>query len=220
MEWKEILRHVDLTLLAQDATWGEIQEVCDDAVRYQTAAVCIPPSYVKRVKNYLDACGADVAVCTVIGFPNGYSTTETKVYEAKNAILNGANEIDTMMDIGWMKDGKIEELNKEMRALRDVCGNRILKVIAETCFLTEEEKINLCGLVTRNHIDFIKTSTGFGPAGAKFEDVVLFKEHLGPGVKIKAAGGISSFKDAERFLQLGASRLGTGRMAGIAEQPV
>ncbi len=218
MELEEILGHIDHTLLAQDATWQQIREVCDDAVKYNTASVCIPPSYVKQVREYLNEQESDVAVCTVIGFPHGYSTTETKVFEAKDAILKGANEIDMVINIGWVKDRRYEAVFREIHAIKSACGSRILKVIIETCLLTEEEKIRLCEIVTKAGADFIKTSTGFGKSGATFEDVSLFAEHIGGGVRIKAAGGISSIEDAERFLELGASRLGTSRIVKIAKQ--
>ncbi len=218
MELEEILGHIDHTLLAQDATWQQIREVCDDAVKYNTASVCIPPSYVKQVREYLNEQESDVAVCTVIGFPHGYSTTETKVFETKDAILKGANEIDMVINIGWVKDRRYEAVFREIHAIKSACGSRILKVIIETCLLTEEEKIRLCEIVTKAGADFIKTSTGFGKSGATFEDVSLFAEHIGGGVRIKAAGGISSIEDAERFLELGASRLGTSRIVKIAKQ--
>ncbi len=218
MDLNEILSHVDHTLLAQDATWEEIQGVCNEAVKYHTATVCIPPCYVKNVRNYLDTMETDVAICTVIGFPNGYSTTVTKAFETKNAILNGANEIDAVVNIGWLKDKKFEEVYKEIWALRNACGSRPLKVIAETCYLNREEKIELCKIVTRANVNYIKTSTGFGRAGATFEDVSLFAEHVGPNVKIKAAGGISSLEEAQRYLELGASRIGTSQIVKIAKE--
>ncbi len=216
MELEEILHHVDHTLLKQDATWEQIRELCDDAVRYETASVCIPPSYVKQAGEYL--ADAPVAVCTVIGFPNGYNTTAVKVFETKDAVENGADEIDMVINIGWVKDKKYEDLLQEIRAVKEACGGRTLKVIIETCLLTDEEKIRLCEIVTEAGADFIKTSTGFSTGGATFEDVKLFAEHVGDGVQIKAAGGISSLEDAEQFLSLGASRLGTSRIVKIAKQ--
>ncbi|MEF2806133.1 MAG: deoxyribose-phosphate aldolase [Massilistercora timonensis] len=212
MTHKEILATVDHTLLAQTATWEEIKVICDDGAKYRTASVCIPPCYVKQAKEYT---GGTVKVCTVIGFPNGNSTTETKVFETKNAIENGADEIDMVINIGALKDKNYDLVRSEISAVKEVCGQRVLKVIIETCLLTEEEKIKMCQLVTEAGADFIKTSTGFSKAGATFEDVALFAKHVGPDVKIKAAGGISSFADAEEFLRLGASRLGTSRLVKI-----
>ena len=212
MTHKEILATVDHTLLAQTATWEEIKVICDDGTKYHTASVCIPPCYVKQAKEYT---GGTVKVCTVIGFPNGNSTTETKVFETKNAIENGADEIDMVINIGALKDKNYDLVRSEIFAVKEVCGQRVLKVIIETCLLTEEEKIKMCQLVTEAGADFIKTSTGFSKAGATFEDVALFAKHVGPDVKIKAAGGISSFADAEEFLRLGASRLGTSRLVKI-----
>ncbi|MVB09911.1 Deoxyribose-phosphate aldolase [Caprobacter fermentans] len=209
MDLQKILSAVDHTLLTQTATWDEIRVICDDAVKYRTASVCIPASYVKRAKEYL---GDKMAVCTVIGFPNGYSTSAVKAFEAKNAIQNGADEIDMVINIGWIKDGLYEQELDEIRKLKEVCGERILKVIVETCLLTREEKIRMCEIVTESGADFIKTSTGFSTAGATFEDVALFRGHVGPNVRIKAAGGIKTLDDAERFLSLGASRLGTSRI--------
>ena len=212
MTHKEILATVDHTLLAQTATWEEIKVICDDGAKYRTASVCIPPCYVKQAKEYT---GDTVKVCTVIGFPNGNSTTETKVFETKNAIENGADEIDMVINIGALKDKNYDLVRSEISAVKEVCGQRVSKVIIETCLLTEEEKIKMCQLVTEAGADFIKTSTGFSKAGATFEDVALFARHVGPDVKIKAAGGISSFADAEEFLRLGASRLGTSRLVKI-----
>lgn len=212
MTHKEILATVDHTLLAQTATWEEIKVICDDGAKYRTASVCIPPCYVKQAKEYI---GGAVKVCTVIGFPNGNSTTESKVFETKNAIENGADEIDMVINIGALKDKNYDLVRSEISAVKEVCGQRVLKVIIETCLLTEEEKIKMCQLVTEAGADFIKTSTGFSKAGATFEDVALFAKHVGPDVKIKAAGGISSFADAEEFLRLGASRLGTSRLVKI-----
>ena len=209
MELKQILSAVDHTLLTQTATWEEIKGICDDAVKYATASVCIPAAYVERAKKYL---GNKMAVCTVIGFPNGYSTTAVKAFEAKNAIENGADEIDMVINIGWVKDGLYDKQLEEIRKIKEICGNHILKVIVETCLLTREEKIRMCEIVTESGADFIKTSTGFSTAGATFDDVALFAEHIGPKVRIKAAGGIKTLDDAERFLSLGASRLGTSRI--------
>lgn len=214
MDRKEIFSRVDHTLLTQTATWSEIKQICDDAIAYQTASVCIPPSYVKRAKEYV---GDKMEVCTVIGFPNGYNTTEVKVFEAKNAIENGASEIDMVINIGDLKDKNYDAILNEIKALKEACGNNILKVIIETCLLTEEEKIKMCELVTEAGADFIKTSTGFSTAGATFDDIKLFSEHIGKDVKMKAAGGISSFADAEQFVSLGASRLGTSRIVKLAK---
>ncbi|HIX48645.1 MAG TPA: deoxyribose-phosphate aldolase [Candidatus Mediterraneibacter caccavium] len=211
----EILRHVDHTLLSQTATWEEIRKLCDEAIEYQTASVCIPPSYVQRAKEYV---GSRMAVCTVIGFPNGYHTTAVKAAETADAVKNGADEVDMVIDLGWVKDGLYDLAEEEIRAVKKAADGRILKVIIETCFLTEEEKIRLCGTVTRAGADYIKTSTGFGGAGATFDDIRLFAEHVGSGVKIKAAGGISTLEDAERFLDLGADRLGTSRIVKLAKQ--
>lgn len=205
---------VDHTLLAQTATWEEIQQICDDAITYQTASVCIPASYVKRAKDYV---GDKMAVCTVIGFPNGYSTAEVKEFETKNAIANGADEIDMVINLGDVKDGRYDAVTDEIRLLKAACGDKILKVIIETCLLTEEEKIKMCQCVTDAGADYIKTSTGFSTAGATFDDIALFKKHVGSDVKIKAAGGISSFDDAEKFIELGANRLGTSRLVKIAK---
>ena len=214
MERSKIFAAVDHTLLAQTATWEEIKVICDDAVKYQTASVCIPPSYVKQAKDYL---GDKMAVCTVIGFPNGYNTTAVKEFETKDAIANGADEIDMVINIGWAKDKRFDDIENEIRTLKAACGEKILKVIIETCLLTDEEKIEMCRRVTAAGADFIKTSTGFSKAGATFEDIELFSKNIGEGVKMKAAGGISSFDDAEKFIGLGASRLGTSRLVKIAK---
>lgn len=215
MEAKEILKHVDHTLLLQGATWAEIRQICDDAVAYGTASVCIPPSYVKQAKEYV---GDKMAVCTVIGFPNGYMTTKTKEFETKDALANGADEIDMVINIGWVKDGRFDLVEDEIRTLKAACGKRILKVIIETCLLTDEEKVRMCEAVTNAGADYIKTSTGFSTGGATFADVELFAKHVGPNVKIKAAGGISSMEDAEKFLALGADRLGTSRIIKIVKK--
>lgn len=209
MKNREILKHVDHTLLTQTATWEEIKQICDDALAYQTASVCIPPSYVKQASEYLKE---RVAVCTVIGFPNGYMTTAVKEFETRDALNNGAREIDMVINIGWLKDKKYDLIEEEIRILKKVCGEKILKVIIETCLLTQEEKVKMCEIVTAAGADYIKTSTGFSTAGATFEDIALFAANIGPKVKMKAAGGISSMKDAEHFLELGADRLGTSRI--------
>lgn len=214
MDVKEILRHVDHTLLLQSSTWAEIRQICDDAVKYGTASVCIPPCYVKEAADYLQG---KMAVCTVIGFPNGNVTTAVKEFETKDAIANGADEIDMVINIGWLRDGRYDLVENEIRTLKAACGEKILKVIIETCLLTEEEKIRMCQLVTNAGADYIKTSTGFSKGGATFADVELFAKHVGPNVKIKAAGGISSLDDAEKFLSLGADRLGTSRIVKLVK---
>ena len=214
MDIAKILSAVDHTLLTQGATWEEIKEICDDAVAYGTASVCIPPSYVERASKYL---AGKMPVCTVIGFPNGYQTTKVKVFETKDAIENGADEIDMVINIGDLKDQNYDKIKEEIQEIKAACGDRILKVIIETCLLTEEEKIKMCQIVTEAGADFIKTSTGFSTGGATFADIALFAEHVGPGVKMKAAGGIKSFEDAEEFLRLGASRLGTSRIVKLAK---
>lgn len=214
MDNKAILAAVDHTLLTQTATWAEIKQICDDGVAYGCASVCIPASYVKQAADYL---GDKLPVCTVIGFPNGYSTTAVKVFEAKDAIANGAKEIDMVINIGWAKDGRWDELLAEIRAVKAACGDLVLKVIIETCLLTEEEKVKLCRIVSESGADYIKTSTGFSTAGATREDVALFKANVAPHVKIKAAGGISSLQDAADFLSLGADRLGTSRIVKLVK---
>ena len=214
MYMKEILKHVDHTLLLQGTTWEEIKQICDDAMKYETASVCIAPSYVKQAAEYM---GDKMAVCTVIGFPNGYMTTKAKEFETKDALENGASEIDMVINIGWLKDKKYDLIENEIRALKAVCKDKILKVNIETCFLTDEEKIKMCEIVTNAGADYIKTSTGFGGAGATFDDIKLFSQHIGPNVKMKAAGGISSIEDAEKFLELGADRLGTSRIIKIVK---
>ena len=215
MKRNEILKTVDHTLLAQTAVWDEIRVICDDAIAYGPASVCIPPSFIKKAKEYV---GDKMKLCTVIGFPNGYSTSEVKEFETKNALLNGADEIDMVVNLGDVKEGNDDKVIEEIRLLKKACGDKILKVIVETCLLTEEEKIRMCRAVTEAGADFIKTSTGFSTGGAAFEDVELFKKHVGEGVKIKAAGGIASFDDAERFLSLGADRLGTSRLIKIMKE--
>lgn len=214
METKEILKHVDHTLLLQGSTWDEIKQICDDAMEYKTASVCIPPCYVRQAAEYM---GEKVAVCTVIGFPNGNTTTAVKIFETKDALSNGASEIDMVINIGWLKDKKYDLIEEEIKSLKDVCGEKILKVIIETCFLTNDEKIKMCEIVTEAGADYIKTSTGFGGAGATFEDIELFSKHIGKGVKMKAAGGITSLNDAVRFLELGADRLGTSRIIKLVK---
>lgn len=214
MDRQQIFNKVDHTLLTQTAVWEEIKQICDDAISYGVASVCIPPSYVKQAKEYV---GDKMAVCTVIGFPNGYNTTAVKVFETEDAIKNGADEIDMVINLGFLKDKRYDLLEDEIRQLKAACGDKILKVIIETCLLTEEEKIKMCEIVTAAGADFIKTSTGFSKAGATFEDVALFAKHVGSGVRIKAAGGISSFDDAEKFIELGATRLGTSRIVKLAK---
>ena len=214
MELKTILSHCDHTLLAQTATWEEIRAICDDGMKYKTASVCIPASYVKQAKDYV---GNRLAICTVIGFPNGYSTTATKCFETRDAVANGADEIDMVINIGWAKDCRWDDLLAEIKAIKEACQGKLLKVIIETCLLTDEEKVKLCEIVSASGAEYIKTSTGFSKAGATFHDVELFAAHVAPHVKIKAAGGISSIEDAEKFLNLGASRLGTSRIVKIAK---
>ena len=214
MDVKNILAHCDHTLLKQESTWAQIKEVCDDGLKYGCASVCIPASFVKQAADYV---GNELKICTVIGFPNGYSTTAVKVFETEDAIRNGADEIDMVINIGWVKDQRWDEVLDEIKAIKASCQGRILKVIVETCLLTEAEKIKLCELVTESGADYIKTSTGFSTGGATREDVALFKAHIGPGVKIKAAGGISSLQDAEDFMALGADRLGTSRIVKLVK---
>ena len=211
---KEILSKCDHTLLSQTASWEEIKAVLDDAIRFETASACIPASYVKAAKEYVKE---RLAICTVIGFPNGYSTAKTKVYETKDAINNGADEIDMVINIGALKDKRYTEILDEIREIKAACGEKILKVIIETCLLTDEEKIKMCEIVTASGADYIKTSTGFSTAGATFADIELFAKHVGKNVKIKAAGGISTLDDAREFIRLGASRLGTSRIVKIAK---
>ena len=214
MDVKNILAHCDHTLLKQESTWAQIKEVCDDGLKYGCASVCIPASFVKQAADYV---GNELKICTVIGFPNGYSTTAVKVFETEDAIRNGADEIDMVINIGWVKDQRWDEVLAEIKAIKASCQGRILKVIVETCLLTEAEKIKLCELVTESGADYIKTSTGFSTGGATREDVALFKAHIGPGVKIMAAGGISSLQDAEDFMALGADRLGTSRIVKLVK---
>ena len=214
MEYKEVLKYVDHTLLNQDATWEDIKTLLDDAMYYKTASACIPPYFVKRAKDYVKD---QLPICTVIGFPNGYNTTAVKVFETEDAIKNGADEIDMVINIGWAKEKKFGLIKEEIEAIKKVCGDKILKVIIETCLLTDEEKKEMCKIVTEAGADFIKTSTGFSTAGATREDIKLFSENIGENVKMKAAGGIASLTDAEDFLKLGAQRLGTSRIVSIAK---
>lgn len=214
MDKKVIFEKVDHTLLGQTATWEEIKQICDDAITYKVASVCIPPSYVKQAKEYVKD---KMAVCTVIGFPNGYNSTAVKVFETKDAIANGADEIDMVINLGHLKDKKYDLILDEIKQIKAACGNLILKVIIETCLLTDEEKIKMCEIVTEAGADFIKTSTGFSTSGATFDDVALFAKHVGKEIRIKAAGGISSFDDAEKFIELGATRLGTSRIVKLAK---
>lgn len=214
MELSKILAACDHTLLAQTATWADIKAICDDGLKYKTASVCIPASFVKQAKDYVKD---ELTICTVIGFPNGYDTTASKCFMATDAVDNGAGEVDMVINIGWAKEGKWEAVTSEIAAVKKACKGRLLKVIIETCLLTDEEKIALCKCVSDSGADYIKTSTGFSKAGATFHDVELFAKHVAPHVKIKAAGGISSLEDAEKFLELGASRLGTSRIVKLAK---
>ncbi len=215
MTLEEVLGKVDHTLLGTTATWDEIKVICDDGMRFNTASVCIPPSYVKRASDYING---KIKICTVIGFPNGYNTTAVKVFETKDAIDNGADEIDMVINLGMLKDKQYDMIEQEIRAIKEACGKKVLKVIIETCVLTEEEKIKMCEVVTNAKADFIKTSTGFSTAGATFADIELFKKHIGSDVKMKAAGGISSLEDAYQFCELGAERLGTSKVVKLAKQ--
>ena len=214
MNIQEILSKCDHTLLAQTATWEEIRAICDDGMKYKTASVCIPASYVKRAKEYV---GDRLPICTVIGFPNGYDTTAAKCFMASDAVDNGADEVDMVINLGWVKDGRFDLVEEEIRRIKAACQGKLLKVIIETCLLTDGEKVELCHVVTRSGADYIKTSTGFSKAGATFHDVELFARNVGPNVKIKAAGGISSLEDGEKFIALGASRLGTSRIVKLAK---
>lgn len=209
MDTQKILSTVDHTLLSPEATWNEIKKICDDGIKYKVASACIPASYVKMAKEYVEN---KLKICTVIGFPNGYSTTKAKIFETKDAINNGADEIDIVINIGNLKDGLFDKVENEIQEIKFACGDKILKVIIETCLLTEAEKIKMCELVTNAKADFIKTSTGFSTGGATFDDIKLFKKHIGENVKIKAAGGIKTLEDARKFINLGASRLGTSRI--------
>ncbi len=214
MDTKNILSKCDHTLLLQTATWSDIKKICDEGMQYGTASVCIPPSFVKQAKEYV---GEKLQICTVIGFPNGYNTTAVKVYETAQAILEGADEIDMVINIGWLKAKCDTQVRDEIRAIKAACGEKILKVIIETCLLTEEEKLRMCRIVTEAGADYIKTSTGFSTGGATREDVKLMRERVDPSVKVKAAGGISSLEDAVDFLRLGADRLGTSRIVKIVK---
>lgn len=214
MDNKSIFNKVDHTLLSQTSTWDEIKQICDDAIAYQVASICIPPSFVKEVKEYVSN---KMKVCTVIGFPNGYNTRKTKVYETNDAIENGADEIDMVINIGHLKDKKYDLILNEIKEIKAICGNKILKVIIETCLLNEDEKIKMCEIVSKSGADYIKTSTGFSTSGATVSDIKLFADNVDKGVKIKAAGGISSFDDAKEFIELGASRLGTSRIIKLAK---
>ena len=211
---KKILSMVDHTLLKQESTWEQIKEICDDGMKYETASVCIPPAFVKQAKEYV---GNNLQICTVIGFPNGYTTTAVKCFETEDAVKNGADEIDMVINIGWVKDKKWNELLEEIKAVKVACHGKLLKVIIETCLLTDEEKVKMCEIVSASGAEYIKTSTGFSTGGATREDVALFAKNVEPGVKIKAAGGISSIKDAEDFISLGAERLGTSRIVKIVK---
>ncbi|HCR43035.1 MAG TPA: deoxyribose-phosphate aldolase [Ruminococcaceae bacterium] len=215
MDIKDILSKVDHTLLAQTATWDEIKQICDDGIKYRTASVCIPASYVKRAGVYSNG---RVKICTVIGFPNGYDTTAAKVFEARDAVSNGADEVDMVINIGWVKDGLYGAVLDEIKQVKDACAGKVLKVIVEACLLTESEKIKMCETVTKSGADFIKTSTGFSTGGATFDDVALFKKHVGTNVRIKAAGGIKTLEDAEKFISLGAERLGTSRVVKLVKK--
>ena len=215
METKDILKYCDHTLLAQTTTWDDIKALIDDGIKYETASVCIPPSYVAQAAAY---SGGRLPICTVIGFPNGYNTTAVKAFETGDAIDGGADEIDMVINIGWVKDKKWDDIEHEISTLKEICGDHILKVIVETCMLTDEEKAKMCELVTFAGADYIKTSTGFGGGGATFEDIKLFSENIGEGVRMKASGGIASLEDAEKFMELGADRLGTSRIVKIVKE--
>ena len=215
MNKDEILKIVDHTLLKQVSTWEEIKEICDDAIKYNTASVCIPPSFIKQAKQYVSD---KIKICTVIGFPNGYNTTEVKVFETQDAIKNGADEIDMVINIGSLKDKKYDEILTEINKIKEACNGKLLKVIIETCLLTDEEKIKMCEIVSNSNADFIKTSTGFSTSGATLEDIKIFKNNMKQGKGIKAAGGISSFEDAEEFIKNGATRLGTSRLVKLLKE--
>lgn len=220
MNIEKILSMVDHTLLKQESTWEQIKSLCDDAIKYNTASVCIPPSFVRQAKEYMIEQGANIAICTVIGFPNGYNTTNVKWFETKDAVINGADEIDMVINIGWLKDKRYDDILNEIDKVKEACDGRILKVIIETCLLTDEEKVKMCEIVSESQADYIKTSTGFSKGGATFEDVKLMEEHMISTKKIKAAGGISSIADAQKFIELGASRLGTSRIVKIVKEGV
>ena len=210
MTYREVLSKVDHTLLKQQATWEQIKQICDDAAAFGTASICIPPSYVKACAEYLDG---KVPVCTVIGFPNGYNTTAVKVFESQEAVKEGAEEIDMVINIGWVKDGRYDLILEEINAIKEACNGKLLKVIIETCLLTEEEKIRMCQVVNESNAEYIKTSTGFSTSGATFEDIALMNANMKEEKMIKAAGGIADFYDAVKFIGLGADRLGTSRLA-------
>ncbi len=214
MDINKILSHCDHTLLAVDATWNDIKQICDDGMKYKTASVCIPASYVKQASEYVDG---KLSICTVIGFPNGYSTSAVKAFEAKNAVENGADEIDMVINVGWAKDGRFDDILKEIKEVKSACGDKILKVIIETCLLTDDEKKEMCRVVTESGADFIKTSTGFSKGGATRDDISLFAANIGENVKMKAAGGIRSFDDAEDYLNLGCERLGTSAIVKLVK---
>ena len=215
MNVKEMLHHVDHTLLAQTATWGQIKAIIDDGIKYETASVCIPPSFVRQAADYAQG---RVKICTVIGFPNGYNTTPIKAFETSEALQNGADEIDMVINLGWVKEGLWKDVEREIASLKQLCGDRVLKVIIETCLLTDEEKIRMCEIVTEAGADYIKTSTGFSTSGATPHDIEIFAKHVGPKVKIKAAGGISSLEDGQMFLDMGADRLGTSKIVKIVKE--
>lgn len=215
MNKEEILNKVDHTLLKQQATWEDIKEICDDGIKYKVASICIPPSFVKLAKGYVND---NVKICTVIGFPNGYNTTDTKVFETRNAIENGADEIDMVINIGDLKSKKYDDILNEINSIKEACNGRILKVIIETCLLTTEEKIKMCEIVSNSNADYIKTSTGFSVSGATQEDIKLLKKYINPNKGIKAAGGISSFEDAKEFIENGATRLGTSRLIKLIKE--
>ena len=212
MDIEKILSHCDHTLLAVDAKWDDIKQICDDGMKYKTASVCIPASYVKQAAEYVQG---RLAICTVIGFPNGYSTTPAKVFEAADAVKNGADEVDMVINVGWAKDGKFDDILNEIKEVKAACGDKILKVIIETCLLTDAEKKEMCRVVTESGADFIKTSTGFSKGGATREDISLFAANIGENVKMKAAGGIRSFEDAQDYLNLGCERLGTSAIVKL-----
>ena len=212
MEYKELLKYVDHTYLKQDATWNDIKTICDDGIKYNVASVCIPPSFVKQAKDYVKD---KVSICTVIGFPNGYSTTKSKVYETTDAINNGADEIDMVINIGLLKEKKYDDILEEINEIKSACNGKILKVIIETCLLTKDEIVRMCEIVSKSNADYIKTSTGFSTNGAKLEDIKLMKEHIFNNKKIKAAGGLSSFKEAKEYIEIGATRLGTSRLIAL-----
>ena len=215
MDIKEILSKVDHTLLKQESTWQQIKEICDDGIKYETASVCIPPSFVKQASDYVKG---KIPICTVIGFPNGYNTTAVKCAETEDAVTNGADEIDMVINIGWVKEGLYEKVLAEINEVKKACHSKLLKVIVETCLLTTDEKIKITEIVSKSDADFIKTSTGFSTSGATFEDVEIFAKHISSGTHIKAAGGISSIADAEKFIKLGADRLGTSRIVKIVKE--